>query len=85
MTPAAGTAISEWMRLADISADGCSIHETRNVLACLIGIRYEAFSGWTSELQAKDAACENKLRLVLRGGHRLEEYGDVGAHRLAAA
>lgn len=70
MTPTDGTTISEWMRLVDILADGCSVHEVRNVIACLIGIRFEAADGWTRELREKDARCENHLRSILRGARR---------------
>ena len=69
MTPNGGTAISEWMRLADILADGCSVHEVRNLLACLIGIRYVASGEWTAEHRARDLRCENQLRLALRAHH----------------
>lgn len=85
MTSTDGTAISEWMRLADISADGCTVHEVRNVLGCLMSIRFEAADGWTEELRAKDACCENRLRRILRGWRRESLFGCDGLHELAAA
>ena len=67
LTPIGGTAISEWTRQADLRSDGMSVHEVRNVLAALIGIRYEASSRWTRTLKDKDALCEAKLRRLLAG------------------
>lgn len=67
LTPATGTAISEWARQADLKSNGMSIHEIRNALASLIGIRYEANTCWTPSLVEKDARCEAKLRRLLYG------------------
>ncbi len=66
-TPLRGTPISEWLRRTDNEADGCSIHEVRNLLAGLVSIRYQAtFSGWTEQLVASDEQCERQLRLIVR-------------------
>lgn len=70
LTPTGGTAISEWIRLSDLLADGRTVHEVRNVLACLIGIRSEGTFGWTPELRARDAAYERRLRAMLVGTWR---------------
>lgn len=67
LTPIGGTAISEWTRQADLRATGMSVHEIRNILASLIGIRYEANFSWTPSLQERDARCEARLRRVLAG------------------
>jgi hypothetical protein len=67
LTPIGGTTISEWTRQADLRSDGTSVHEVRNILAVLIGIRYEASSRWTRSLQEKDSLCEAKLRRLLMG------------------
>lgn len=67
LTPTGGTAISEWTRQADLRSDGRSVHEIRNILASLIGIRYEANFVWTPLLQERDALCEARLRRLLCG------------------
>lgn len=75
LTPDHGTAISEWMRLADVRADGCTVHEVRNRLACLMSVRFQASDGWSPELREKDAHCEAELRALLQGLWRRQLFG----------
>lgn len=70
LTPPNGTALSEWMRQADLAGNGATLHNLRNVAAALIGIRYEASGDWTPQRVENDMSCERQLRLIIRDLNR---------------
>jgi hypothetical protein len=64
------------MRQIDTGVDGQTVHEVRNTLAKLVGIRSDARdAGWNLALVQRDAACEQHIRMIIRrSSHRVREF-----------